>query len=241
MTLRSTRTAVATAICSAALLGAAPAEAVVYQGTWDPEFGSQFPNSGWRATARLTVPDACALAAGLGAVSLDYTNFGSVAGCSGVQVTDATLFLYALGDPTKTTVWSNNFGTYIPQATPALYGTDAFTQEVESVDLVDGLPTAFTTTGSALVTAPNALDLTSIYYLSLHLSTDPNKAYLLYGAADGANPSTASKTTGLPTVTFERVPEPASLPLVGLALAAVWGGTRARVRSLRKRSDSAVA
>jgi hypothetical protein len=51
-------------LCAMCVLSmASPARAaVVYQGEWDPGFGSAFPSMGWRATALLILDDNCASA-----------------------------------------------------------------------------------------------------------------------------------------------------------------------------------
>jgi hypothetical protein len=50
--------------CVAGLLGLSTTAraAVVYQGEWDPGFGSEFPGMGWRASALLSLSDDCASA-----------------------------------------------------------------------------------------------------------------------------------------------------------------------------------
>lgn len=49
----------ATLALAAALLVAAPAQATVYRGTWDPSYGPAFPDLGWKAEASFDVPASC--------------------------------------------------------------------------------------------------------------------------------------------------------------------------------------
>lgn len=44
---------------AAALLAAAPAQATVYRGHYDPSYGAPFPDLGWKATATFDVPNTC--------------------------------------------------------------------------------------------------------------------------------------------------------------------------------------
>lgn len=48
---------------AAALAGAlslcSTAQAAVYVGTWDPAFGADFPDLGWRGSAMVYVPSTC--------------------------------------------------------------------------------------------------------------------------------------------------------------------------------------
>ena len=48
------------AVAVAAVLGGVgSAQAAVYTGTWDPGYGTIFPDLGWKASATFDVPDAC--------------------------------------------------------------------------------------------------------------------------------------------------------------------------------------
>ncbi|MBC7735388.1 MAG: hypothetical protein H7306_26455, partial [Bacteriovorax sp.] len=42
---------------AAAMLVAAPAQATVYRGTYDPSYGGPFPDLGWKATVDFNVPN----------------------------------------------------------------------------------------------------------------------------------------------------------------------------------------
>jgi PEP-CTERM motif len=70
----------------AAIVGVAgPAEAAVYNGSWDPAYGAPFPNLYWKAEGTFFIPDAC-LASGDG-------TFGAGA-CVGLDITSMTLGFY---------------------------------------------------------------------------------------------------------------------------------------------------
>lgn len=44
-----------------AALGSGAAHSAVYTGSWDPSYGSPFPNLGWKGEATFYIPDACLL------------------------------------------------------------------------------------------------------------------------------------------------------------------------------------
>jgi hypothetical protein len=62
MILNRIRKAIQISILAAgAALGSGAAQAAAYTGTWDPAYGSPFPNLGWRGEASFYIPDACLL------------------------------------------------------------------------------------------------------------------------------------------------------------------------------------
>lgn len=88
----------ARSVLSALLLGGAAtlgstAQAALYTGNWDPNYGGIFPSLGWEASAVFDVPDAC-LALGTGN-SLPLT--GS---CAGFDVVSAQVRFYDIADDT---------------------------------------------------------------------------------------------------------------------------------------------
>lgn len=75
-----------TAFSVAAIVGmTGPAQAAVYNGSWDPAYGAPFPNLYWKAEGTFFIPDAC-LASGNG-------TFGAGA-CVGLDITSMTLSFY---------------------------------------------------------------------------------------------------------------------------------------------------
>jgi len=81
------------------LLGAAAmfgsmgsAQAALYTGMYDPDYGTIFPNMGWQATAVFDVPDAC-LAMGSG------NNIPISGNCASFSVLSAEVDLYNVASP----------------------------------------------------------------------------------------------------------------------------------------------
>lgn len=62
-----------------------PAQAAVYTGSWDPAYGTPFPDLFWRADATFDVPAACL-------AQMDGTYLGDT--CGGLDITSATLSFY---------------------------------------------------------------------------------------------------------------------------------------------------
>jgi hypothetical protein len=71
---------------------AGQAHAASFVGEWDPAFGPDFPNLGWRGKAVFVIPDACLAADGI------YTNLSACAN-GGLQITSAKVDFYNLGSP----------------------------------------------------------------------------------------------------------------------------------------------
>ncbi len=89
----------ARSVLSVALLGVAatfgsagPSQAAIYAGSWDPAYGSIFPDLGWQASALFDVPDAC-LALGSG------SNIPVSGSCAGFTVLSAAVDLYNIASP----------------------------------------------------------------------------------------------------------------------------------------------
>ncbi|MCB2022157.1 MAG: hypothetical protein M9915_17145 [Rhizobacter sp.] len=81
---------------AAALAVMAPAQAVVYRGTWDPAYGPALPNLGWRGEAFFEVADACL---GQG----DGLYFNNVPGaCSSQSILSGKVEFYNLATPATT-------------------------------------------------------------------------------------------------------------------------------------------
>lgn len=225
------------AISSAAALAlVAPAQAVVYTGVWDPAYGGAFANLGWRATADLYVPNACAAAVGTQAVNNQLfdnppfsSRFGNVADCAALSLDNVTLYFYDQNDLSKTTLESFVLGSYGATSNDASYG-EIEDQSLTSVNFVAGVPVGFETSASFRVTpsVPAALALAGggLAAFSLTLSLNPNSVRLWY-LTDGQTVSDAARREQFgeyaPEITFREanvVPEPGSLALVLAALAA---------------------
>lgn len=80
-------------LAAAALLGTAPpVHAALYSGSWDPNYGSIFPNLGWSASAVFDVPNSC-LALGTG------NNIPISGSCAGFSVVSGEVDLYNIANP----------------------------------------------------------------------------------------------------------------------------------------------
>lgn len=73
---------------------ASPVQAAVYTGTWDPAFGSAFPDLGWSGEVTVFVPDACLGLSGL------VLNGNSCSGGS-MQLLSAEVSFYSLSNPSN--------------------------------------------------------------------------------------------------------------------------------------------
>jgi PEP-CTERM motif len=67
-------------------IAAGPAQATLYSGNWDPTYGGQFPDLGWKASAEFDVPASC-----LAQANGSYLPIGK---CAGFSVSDAELDFY---------------------------------------------------------------------------------------------------------------------------------------------------
>ena len=205
---------------SAMLAGSA--QAAVYVGVWDPAFGSDLPGLGWRGTAEYFVPDTCE-PSGDAIVS----NWGACGGAA--TVSNAQVEFYSLSAP-STTLSTLNFTSSWPylQAIKLLYDDGDLTQVLSTPSNL--LPAGFTGFG-----------VTSSTFFSLAFTFDgPRLAFLDCGPPHGDYESSTHSSSssgwgcrfGLndntgdnrPTFTITRVPEPATLGLVGIALAGLAGG-----------------
>jgi hypothetical protein len=102
----------ARSVLSVVLLGAAAtlgsigsAQAAIYTGSWDPAYGTIFPQLGWQASALFDVPDAC-LALGTG------SNIPISGSCAGFSVLSAEVDLYNVASP-STILQSFNLNTNV--------------------------------------------------------------------------------------------------------------------------------
>ena len=152
------------ALSAATTLGlAGQTHAALYQGTWDPLFGAQFPGLGWKATGTLNVSSECedALQAygGGGAVSLDFAaaqafgegylegkcyGYGEGEGFEpGVRLQDISVDFYDINNPSEIlrtlSVYTYDWGSG---------NIDGETQFLTSVDFYGVVPTAFQTSYS---------------------------------------------------------------------------------------------
>lgn len=187
---------------------AAPSQAALYTGDWDPAFGPAFPELGWRGQATFFVPDACLARTGW------VFNFAS---CSsfGMQLVSAEVDFYDLSDPSiqETLV----FGTASDAVLKMKIEDGALAGVVGTFDY-------FLSSTLPIAGAPYTdfvLFFEGAYARMLYVSK-PDDGWPSYGLSS-LNPVSG----GSSFMTFRPLPEPGSLALVGLGLALVgWVGRR---------------
>lgn len=196
-------------------MAAVPAQAAIYVGDWDPAFGSDFPDLGWRGEATFLVPDACLATDG-------WVLNGNACSGFGMQLLSAEVEFYRLSDPSN----------------PAFHETlqfDVASSAVLAMELDDGLLTGVL--GSFLYSRPSTLPLAGGPYTDFVLFFEGDLARLFYVSTppDGhptAGFSERHPPDGSPFITFRTVPEPGVIGMFAAALLglALLRGAR-RVRS----------
>jgi PEP-CTERM motif len=198
---------------------AAPAQAALYSGDWDPAFGSAFPDLGWRGDATFFIPDACVGLSGW------VFNFGQ---CSGMKILEAEVEFYSLSDATSTTLETLVF--------------DIPSNAVVSVNLDDGQ--LLGVVGGFTYFRPSALPIAGgpyteflLFFLSdvpvLKFHSDPPGPFnSTWGFSDFTSENR-------PTITFRVVPEPGALALLGLGLGMIGFMTRQKRREPSEQPPSA--
>lgn len=206
---------------AAGLVFAAPSQAVVWVGAWDPAFGSAFPELGWRGEATFFVPDACIAESGW------VFNFES---CSGgtMKVLSAEVEFYKLTDPTN----------------PLFQETLSFddpTSLVLAMRIENGMLAGLFATFDYFV--PSTLAIAGGPYTEFVLLFEDDLARMAFISDPPDGPKTkgiSDRTTpdGSPFITFRVVPEPGSLALIVLAMLATGFSLRRRSGSLPMRRCS---
>jgi hypothetical protein len=200
---------VGAAIALVGAIGAAgPAQAALYAGHWDPTYGGQFPDLGWKASADFNVPPGC-----LAQANGSYSPTGN---CAGFSILSAELDFY------NASVDSN------PNTSPVV---QSFTLNpsviVSGIEITNnqftGIDTAFfnsviPTTDAALTIAGNGL-----YSFSLILFGG-DLAQLIFATPPTTSPTCANPLTPVrgafcgvsataATGVITALPEPATLAL----------------------------
>jgi hypothetical protein len=202
-------------IVAAGLACVAPSQAVVYQGAWDPAFGSAFPELGWRGEAKFFLPDACLAESGW------VFNFES---CSGgeMKVLSAEVEFYKLSDPSN----------------PLFQETLAFddpTSLVLAMRIENGLLAGLYATFDYFV--PSTLSIAGGPYTDFVLLFQDDLARMAFISDPPDGPkikgiSDANPPDGSPFITFRVVPEPSNLALMLLALVVIVAQMRRAARPL---------
>jgi hypothetical protein len=208
-------------VAGAAMWLALPADAAVYTGIWDPPYGAPFDGLGWRGSAGFFVPDSCKPTG-----TADVSNSGA---CDGqAAVTSGLVEFYDINDTAQPTLATLVF--------------DPDTLLIDTLRYVNGALVELTTSLADFV-SPQA-DLTRFgvspsTQFALQFTFDgpalawaqcDGPACQIGGFNDGAQFPPRFVITEVTSV-----PEPATLGLVGLALAGLAAGQYRRRRVVGQR------
>jgi hypothetical protein len=204
------------------------AQAAVYRGVWDPAYGAPFAGLGWRGTADFFVPDACVPSGDALVIDILPVAWG---GCGGqATVTSAQVELYDLDSPESALSTLNFTSSWLFLNVIKLEYDDGALQQVLTTpsDLESAGFVGFGVNASTFFQLIFTLDGPRLAHWTCgytgYLAAVTTSSYCHLG---GFNDNENFR----PEFTIARVPEPASLGLVSVALvAAVALGARRRRR-----------
>ena len=158
---------------------AAPAQAAVYTGNWDPGYGEPFPNLGWKGSATFFIPDAC--------LSLASSWVGNNDACSGggMKVLDATLSFYDIvTDPSGTGPAAQTF-SFVDPGTALVYE-----MYVGANNQLQGVSTGFFAPVQASTAAAQAIAGSAYFHLAFLKESSPasTPSVQLYHTDSFSNP-----------------------------------------------------
>ncbi len=204
---------------AAALLVAAPAQATVYRGSYDPSYGAPFPDLGWKATATFEVPTTC--------LSQPDGNYAVAGNCAAFTLLSAEVDFY------NSTIDSN------PQTSPVLesfmLNTSVFVNGVtiaggKLAGVDTGFFSYFVPVGGSLLIAGNGADSFSLILFG-------SSAQLVYANPVTTSPICASIpiphtscgfSAEAPVGVFAPIPEPETYALMLAGLGALGFVVRRR-------------
>ena len=226
------------------MTSALPSNAAVFRGSWDPSFGTPYPDLGYRGFADFFVPDECLAG---DPISGSWISDGDTCSGGGMSLLAATveLFNYTL-DPNGPTLGTVVFAPPAVSPDPVLgvfvqfdpstgrnevvgADTSIFGPQSTSTSVYSGnLWLEFVSGQMPIITLLDTIStldaVTSGAFLHACLPSDSEEPVPVCQEPQ-------VRTTNPGVVTFQRVPEPGSLALVFGALAAGWAARR----SIRKR------
>jgi hypothetical protein len=195
------------------------ANAAAYTAIWDPEYGAGVPGMGWAGRAEFDVPDTCIPGSGSGYQIVLDTILSPSCG-NQARVTSAEVDLYRLSDNS-------------PLSTLSFTSSWLFLN-VLALQFDDGALEQAVTTPSQLASAgftDAGMGVSNRTYFQLVFTLEGPRLLEWYCRFYCSYQSINDNENFRPDFIISRVPEPATLALVGIALAAAASGGMRRRRT----------